>query len=82
MKQNRHYAAMPAPVNDLKPEQADMEMHTQFRMEPRVLDAYAHYLSSSSTPIVPKASKSTPSMSRMNPTPPRTFPAVYGHRAI
>jgi glucosylceramidase len=43
MKINRHYAAVPAPVNDLKPEQAGREMLTQFRMEPRVLDAYARY---------------------------------------
>ncbi|MFA5263294.1 MAG: glycoside hydrolase family 30 beta sandwich domain-containing protein [Opitutaceae bacterium] len=43
MKTNGHYAGLPAPVNDLRPDQAGAEMVTQFRMEPRVLDAYARY---------------------------------------
>lgn len=43
MKTNGHYAGVPSPVNDLKPAQAGREMHTQFRMEPRVLAAYALY---------------------------------------
>ena len=43
MKRNGHYACQPAPVNDLRPEQAGQEMHTMFRMEPRVLEAYAGY---------------------------------------
>lgn len=43
MKTNRHYAGAPAPVNDLRPDQAGREMVTQFRMEPAVLDAYARY---------------------------------------
>jgi len=43
MKTNGHYAGSPAPVNDLKPEQAGREMQTQFRMEPAVLTAYANY---------------------------------------
>jgi glucosylceramidase len=43
MKTNRHYAGAPAPVNDLRPDQAGQEMVTQFRMEPAVLDAYARY---------------------------------------
>ena len=43
MKTNGHYAGVPSPLNDLKPAQAGSEMHTQFRMEPRVLAAYARY---------------------------------------
>ena len=43
MKTNGHYAGAPSPFNDLKPAQAGREMHTQFRMEPRVLAAYALY---------------------------------------
>jgi glucosylceramidase len=43
MKVNRHYAGMPAPVNDLPPERAGREMQTQFRMEPQVLSSYADY---------------------------------------
>ncbi len=43
MKTNGHYAGMPAPVNDLRPDQAGSEMVTQFRMEPRVLATYADY---------------------------------------
>lgn len=43
MKTNRHYAGRPGPLNDLPPAAAGTEMVTQFRMEPRVLDAYARY---------------------------------------
>ena len=43
MKTNRHYAGLPAPLNDLRPEQAGQEMVTQFRMEPAILGCYARY---------------------------------------
>jgi glucosylceramidase len=43
MKSNNHYACAPAEVNDLPESGAGREMHTQFRMEEKVLMAYALY---------------------------------------
>jgi glucosylceramidase len=43
MKTNNHYACRPADVNDLPVSGAGREMHTQFRMEEKVLNAYALY---------------------------------------
>jgi glucosylceramidase len=45
MKTNNHYACNPAEVNDLPQSGAGREMHTQFRMEEKVLKAYALYFS-------------------------------------
>jgi len=43
MKVNKHYACLPAAVNDLPQEGAGMENKTQFIMEDRYLEAYALY---------------------------------------
>lgn len=44
MKTNNHYACAPNPkVNDLPEDRRGKEMVTQFRMEPKVLSAYALY---------------------------------------
>lgn len=44
MKTNHHYACFSNPkFNDLSADQQGVEMKTQFRMEPKVLEAYALY---------------------------------------
>jgi glucosylceramidase len=43
MKTNNHYACSPSPANELDTASAGREGVTQFRMEPRYLNAYADY---------------------------------------
>lgn len=47
MKRNRHYASVPnrpgSPPNGLRPDQVGHEGQDMFILEPRYLDAYAHY---------------------------------------